>query len=165
MGSDERELEGLLRIKKRRLAQLKKQAAAVGYNATPELLNEIEDLQRETDSSARAIEPIVKGELPDDIMAALRAYGVPASVNNALQLVNAGLYDLKQLFKDQGAELHALKDQVLPMVADVRGLQEDTKEGKSGRRRNFKLQVLSIILSALALGAFAWLVLIAPRLR
>lgn len=165
MGNEERELEGLLRIKKRRLAQLRKQAATLGYSATPELLNEIEDLQRETDSSARVIEPITKGELPDDIMVALRAYGVPASVNNALQLVNAGLYDLKQLFKDQGAELHALKDQVLPMVADVKALQEDTKEGKSGRRRNFKLQVLSIILSALALGAFVWLAFVAPRLH
>ncbi len=165
MGNEERELESLLRIKKRRLAVLRKQAATLGYNATPELLNEIEDLQRETDSSERVIAPITKGELPDDIMAALRAYGVPASVNNALQLVNAGLYDLKQLFKDQGAEIHALKDQVLPMVADVKALQEDTKEGKSGRRRNFKLQVLSIILSALALGAFVWIAFIAPRLH
>lgn len=160
MGNEERELQDLLRIKKRRLSALKRQAATLGYTTPPELRNEIEDLERETNSSSQVIEPIVKGELPDDIMVALRAYGVPASVNNALQLVEAALYELKKALTEHKTELHGVKDKVNVISVDVQVLKADTEEGKSGRRRNFKLQVASITLSAFVLGAFLWLLLL-----
>lgn len=146
MGSDERELQDLLRIKKRRLAQLKRQAANLGYAAPPELRNEIEDLERETNSSSQVIEPIVKGELPDDIMVALRAYGVPASVNNALQLVEAALYDLKKALEDHRVELHDVKDKVITLNIDMREVKRDNEEGKHGRRRNFIIQCVNFVI-------------------
>jgi hypothetical protein len=158
MGTDERELQDLLRIKKRRLAQLKRQAASLGYGAPPELKNEIEDLERETASSSQVIEPIVKGELPDDIMVALRAYGVPASVNNALQLVEVALYDLKKGLAEHRTELHDVKDKVITLNVDMREVKRDNEEGKHGRRRNFRLQIASIVLSVLVLLAFVWMV-------
>lgn len=153
MGSEERELEDILRIKKRRLSQLDKQIARFGYSAPPEVVTERDELREEVARSQKAIDPIVKGELPDDIMAALRAYGVPASVNNALQLVEAALYELRKSLADHRVELHDMKDKVTAMVADVQDLKKDTDEGKSGRRRNFKLQMASIALSAIVLVA------------
>jgi hypothetical protein len=160
MANEERELQDLLRIKRRRLSALKRQAATLGYTTPPELRNEIEDLERETNSSSQVIEPIVKGELPDDIMAALRAYGVPASVNNALQLVEAALYELRKESAGHRSELHSVKDQVIVVSADVQTLKADVEEGRYGRRRNFKLQIASITLSAFVLGAFLWLLLL-----
>lgn len=146
MGSEERELEDLLRIKRRRLNALEKQVARLGYSASAELVNERDDLRAELDKSQKAIEPIVKGELPDDIMAALRAYGIPASVNNALQLVESRLYDLKRIFEEYRQELHAVKDQVMPLRADVQALKVDNEEGKRGRKRNFQLFIVAIVL-------------------
>jgi hypothetical protein len=157
MGSDERELEDLLRIKKRRLAQLKRTAATKGYDAQPELRNEIEDLERETHSSSQVVDPIVKGELPDDIMAALRAYGVPASVNNALQLVEAGLYDIGKKLGEHRVELHDVKDKVTTLNADVRELKRDNEAGVRGRRRNWRMQVFNLVLMVIILGGMALL--------
>lgn len=137
--NEERELQDLLTIKKRRLTTLRKQIAQYGYSAPAELKMERDDLEQEIGASSKVIEPIVRGELPDDIMAALRAYGVPASVNNALQLVEGALYDLRKAFDDHKQELHAVKDVVMPLRADVQELKKDNAEGKSGRARNFKL--------------------------
>jgi hypothetical protein len=139
MGNEERELEDLLKIKKRRLTTLRKQIAQYGYSAPAELTMERDELEQEIGASSKVIEPIVRGELPDDIMAALRAYGVPASVNNALQLVEGALYDLKKAFDEHKQELHAVKDVVMPLRADVQALKVDNDEGKRGRRRNYRL--------------------------
>lgn len=152
MGSDERELEELIRIKRRRLNVLEKQVARLGYTAPPELVNERDDLKAELDKSQKIVDPIVKGDLPDDIMAALRAYGVPASVNNALQLVEAALYELRKAFEAHRAELHAVKDVVMPLREDVQALKVDNEEGKKGRRRNFHLflAVIGLLLVVIA---------------
>lgn len=149
-GNEERELEDLLKIKKRRLTTLRKQIAQYGYGARPELLTERDELEQEIGASSKVIEPIVKGELPDDIMAALRAYGVPASVNNALQLVEAALYELKKAFADHKQELHAVKDVVMPLRADVQALADRLAKSEAervhGQRRNFRISIGNITL-------------------
>lgn len=104
MGSDERELEELLRIKKQRLAELNKQVARLGYEAPPHLVNERNDLRAEIETDKKALEPVIKGELSDEALAALRAYGLPSSISNAIMLINTGLGDLKdevREFRDQ----------------------------------------------------------------
>lgn len=146
MGNEERELEDLLKIKKRRLTTLRKQIAQFGYGAPAEMLTERDELEQDIGASSKVIEPIVKGELPDDIMAALRAYGVPASVNNALQLVEGALYDLRKAFEGHQQELHAVKDVVMPLRADVQDLKTDNEEGKRGRTRNYRLFLAVIVL-------------------
>ncbi len=138
-GNEEKELEDLLKIKKRRLTTIRKQIAQFGYSAPAELKMERDELEQEIGASSKVIDPIVKGELPDDIMAALRAYGVPASVNNALQLVEGALYDLRKAFDEHKQELHAVRDVVMPLRVDVQELKKDNDEGKRGRSRNFKL--------------------------
>lgn len=140
------ELEELLRIKRRRLSALRRQIAQFGYNAPVELTTERDELEQELGVSSKVVDPIIKGELPDDIMAAIRAYGIPASVNNALQLVNAGLYDLKKAFDEHRVELHGVKEQVLPIAADVQALKKDNEDGKRGRARNFYLFLLVILM-------------------
>lgn len=151
-GNEERELEDLLKIKKRRLTTLRKQIAQFGYGAPAQLLTERDELEQEIGASSKVIEPIVKGELPDDIMAALRAYGVPASVNNALQLVESAIYELRKAFEEHRQELHAVKDVVMPLRADVQALKVDNEEGKGGRRRNFWLLMTVIFLLIAILG-------------
>ena len=153
-GNEERELEDLLKIKKRRLTTLRKQIAQFGYSAPAELLTERDELEQEIGASTKVIEPIVRGELPDDIMAALRAYGVPASVNNALQLVEGALYDIKKAFTEHKQELHDVKDKVTTLNVDVRELKRDNEEGMGGRRRNFLLllTVIALLVAILALA-------------
>jgi hypothetical protein len=139
MAGEERELQDLLKIKRRRLTTLRKQIAQYGYSAPAELTMERDELEQEIGASTKVIDPIVRGELPDDIMAALRAYGVPASINNALQLVESALYDLRKAFDEHKQELHSVKDVVMPLREDVKALKKDNDEGKRGRSRNFKL--------------------------
>lgn len=153
MGSDERELEELLRIKRQRLSTLRKQIARLGYGAPAELLTERDELEQEIGVSTKVVDPIVRGELPDDIMAAIRAYGVPASVNNALQLVEDAIYDVKKAiatlqnaYEKHGVELHDVKDKVITLNIDVRDLKNDNEEGKYGRRRNFIIQCVNFVI-------------------
>lgn len=100
MGADERELEELLRIKRRRLNELNKQIARLGYSAPPHLVTERDDLKAEIEKEKPVLEPIIKGELSDETMAILRAYGVPAAVSNAIMLVEQGLGDFKKEFRE-----------------------------------------------------------------
>jgi hypothetical protein len=147
MANEERELEDLLRIKKRRLLQLEKQVARLGYGATPELVNERDDLKQEIGASTKVIEPIVRGELPDDIMAALRAYGVPASVNNALQNFEARLYEWRKEFiefRDQQSRLREKESE------DRETRQQETDL----QRAHVNMRLIRIELSMRWLGGF-----------
>lgn len=104
MGSEEKELADLLRIKRKRLAVLNKQIAQLGYSAPPHLITERDDLQAELDKDKPVLEPIIKGEVSDDTMAALRSWGVPGAVSNAIMLLEQGLNDFKK-------EFHRYRDQ------------------------------------------------------
>lgn len=98
MGADESELEDVLRIEKRRLGELRKQAAALGRNTPAEIRMEIEDLTRKTSRGVDVVEAVVSGELPPSVLDALRAYGVPASIANAVQNFEARLYEWRRDF-------------------------------------------------------------------
>ena len=100
MGSDERGLEEVLRLKKRRLLELEKKIARLGYSAPPELTTERDDLRHELDRDQQAIEPVIKGELSEDALAALRMYGIPAAVKAALQHLEQRFWELKRDFLD-----------------------------------------------------------------
>lgn len=158
MGSDEKELEEVLRIKRRRLNQLEKQVARLGYSAPPELVNERDDLRAEVDRDKKALEPIVKGELSEEALAALRAYGVPASVSNALMLVESAIDSVRDALQDTKVELHDVKDKMIVLNVDVRELKRDNEAGKSGRVRNFWLLISSIALSIICVASVLWLV-------
>jgi len=108
MGSDEREIEEVLRLKRRRLNELQKDLARLGYDAPPALRTEEEDLRKALEKDRRILEPVIKGELSDEALAALRAYGLPASIASALQNFEARLYDWRReflAFRDQQSRL------------------------------------------------------------
>jgi hypothetical protein len=108
MGADEAELEDVLRIEKRRLLELRKQAAQMGRNTPAEIRMEIEDLTRRTSRGVEVVEAVVSGELPPSVLDALRAYGVPASIAAAVQNFEARLYDWRREFlefRDQQSRL------------------------------------------------------------
>jgi len=108
MGSDGKEIEEVLRLKKRRLRELQKDLARLGYDAPPALRTEEEDLRNELEKERRILEPVMKGELSDEALAALRAYGLPASIASALQNFEARLYDWRReflAFRDQQSRL------------------------------------------------------------
>ncbi len=108
MGSSELDLEDVLRIEKRRLAELRKQAAALGRNTPAEIRIEIEDLARRTSRGVEVVEAVVSGELPPSVLDALRAYGVPASIANAVQNFEHRLYEWRREFieyRDQQSRL------------------------------------------------------------
>jgi hypothetical protein len=157
MGTDEREIEEVLRIKRRRLNQLEKQVARFGYNAPPELVNERDDLRAELEKDKKALEPVIKGELSEEALAALRSYGVPASVSNALMLVETAIDSVKDALKDTQVELHDVKDKVIVLNIDMREVKRDNEEGKSGRRRNFRLLLGSLALSVVCVVFIVWL--------
>lgn len=158
MGTDERELEEVLRLKRRRLAELQKDLARLGYDAPPALRTEEEDLRHELEKERRILEPVINGELSDEALAALRAYGLPASISRAIMMVEQAIGDLRRMVQAQQSELHAVKDKVLPMAADIQALKRDNEEGKHGRRRNFWLLVTSIVVSLLPAVIFIiWL--------
>lgn len=100
MGDDERELEELLRIKKQRLAALNQQVARLGYEAPAHLVVERNDLRAEIEADKKALEPIIKGEISEEALAAIRSYGLPASISNALLMLDQGLKDLKDEFRE-----------------------------------------------------------------
>ena len=108
MGTDELELEDVLRIEKRRLLELRKQAATLGRNTPAEIRIEIEDLTRRTSRGVEVVEAVVSGELPPSVLDALRAYGVPASIASAVQNFEARLYEWRREFieyRDQQSRL------------------------------------------------------------
>jgi hypothetical protein len=95
--NEQRDLEVIREIKRRRLLELQKQQARRGLNTPPEVKIEIEDLRRELG----VVEPIIRGDLGDDVLAALRQFGLPASLSNAIQSFESRLYDLSIKFKEQ----------------------------------------------------------------
>ena len=67
-------------------------------------MNERDELQAEIDKDKPVLEPVIKGELSEDTMAALRAWGVPASVTSSINMLDIVLTDFKK-------EFHAYRDQ------------------------------------------------------
>jgi hypothetical protein len=94
--NEQRDLEVIQQIKRRRLIELQKDQATMGRSTPPEIRTEIADLKRELG----VVDPIIKGELSDDTLAALRQFGMPASLANAIQNFEGRLYDLKGDVRD-----------------------------------------------------------------
>ena len=109
-GADEAELEDVLRIEKRRLLELRKQAATLGRNTPAEIRMEIEDLTRRTSRGVEVVEAVVSGELPPSVLDALRAYGVPASIASAVQNFEARLYEWRREFVEFRDMLSRLRE-------------------------------------------------------
>jgi hypothetical protein len=94
--NEQRELEVIQQIKRQRMFELQKQAAELGRSTPPEIRIEIANLKRELG----VVDPIVKGELSDEILSALRQYGMSASLANAIQNFEGRLWDLKNDVRD-----------------------------------------------------------------
>ena len=154
MGTDESELEDVLRIEKRRLAELRKQAATLGRNTPAEIRIEIEDLTRRTSRGVAVVEAVVSGELPSSVLDALRAYGVPASIANAVQNFEARLYEWRRdfiEFRDQQSRLR-----------ETENTERETRQQETDKQReqvNFRL--IRIELSVRAIGGFIFIVTVA----
>lgn len=115
MGADEKQLEDILRIKRRRLNELEKQIARLGYSAPPELVNERDDLRAEVNKDTKALEPVIKGELSEEALSALRIYGMPASIQNTLQSFEERIYDLRRqlsAYQDQQSRIREKDNEV-----------------------------------------------------
>lgn len=145
MGSDEADLEDVLRIEKRRLAELRKQAATLGRSTPAEIRIEIEDLARRTSRGVEVVEAVVSGELPSSVLDALRAYGVPASIANAVQNFEHRLYEWRKEFlefRDQQSRLRE-KDS-----SDRETRQQETDR----QREQVNTRLIRIELSTRAIG-------------
>lgn len=94
--NEQRDLEVIQQLKRRRLNELLKDQAQMGRGTPAETRTEIADLKRELG----VVDPIVKGDLSDDTMAALRHFGLPASLANAIQNFEGRLWDLKNDVRD-----------------------------------------------------------------
>lgn len=147
MGSDEAELEDVLRIEKRRLLELRKQAATMGRNTPAEIRIEIEDLTRRTHRGVEVVEAVVSGELPPSVLDALRAYGVPASIAAAVQNFEARLYEWRREFieyRDQQSRLREKENE------DRETRQQETDK----QREQVNTRLIRIELSMRWLGGF-----------
>ena len=127
MGSDELELEDVLRIEKRRLLELRKQAATMGRNTPAEIRIEIEDLTRRTSRGVDVVEAVVSGELPPSVLDALRAYGVPASIASAVQNFEARLYEWRREFLE-------FRD-MLSRLREKENTERETRQQETDRQR------------------------------
>jgi hypothetical protein len=94
--NEQRDLEVIQQIKRRRLLELEKDAATYGRSTPPEIRIEIADLKKEL----RVVEPIIQGDLSEEMLAALRNFGIPAALANAIQNFEARLYDMKTDIRD-----------------------------------------------------------------
>jgi hypothetical protein len=152
MGADEKELEELLRIKRRRLFELRKQAAELGRNTPPEVRTEIADLTKDVEGDIKVLEPVVAGALSDDVLKALRQFGIPASLANSIQRFEESLYELKQ-------DVHRLRDdrnrrdQTEHKERETRQLEVDHRF----RRMEFRLtrvEVIGVMIFIAIIGGF-----------
>jgi hypothetical protein len=147
MGSDEAELEDVLRIEKRRLLELRKQAAAMGRNTPAEIRIEIEDLTRRTSRGVEVVEAVVSGELPPSVLDALRAYGVPASIANAVQNFEARLHEWRREFVEYRNQQSRLRE--------VEHAERETRQQETDRQReHVNMRLIRIELSMRWLGGF-----------
>jgi hypothetical protein len=127
MGADEAELEDVLRIEKRRLLELRKQAAQMGRNTPAEIRIEIEDLTRRTSRGVDVVEAVVSGELPPSVLDALRAYGVPASIASAVQNFEARLYEWRREFVEYRNQQSRLRE--------VENAERETRQQETDKQR------------------------------
>lgn len=154
MGSDEAELEDVLRIEKRRLLELRKQAAQMGRNTPAEIRIEIEDLTRRTSRGVEVVEAVVSGELPPSVLDALRAYGVPASIAAAVQNFEARLYEWRREFiefRDQQSRLREKENE------DRETRQQETDK----QREHVTGRLIRIELSTQVIGGFIFFSVVA----
>ena len=157
MGTDELELEDVLRIEKRRLAELRKQAAALGRNTPAEIRIEIEDLARRTSRGVEVVEAVVSGELPPSVLDALRAYGVPASIANAVQNFEHRLYEWRK-------EFEAFRDQQSRLREKEHEERETRQQETDKQREHVNGRLIRIELSVRAIGGFIFIVTLAVAL-
>ncbi len=154
VGSDELELEDVLRIEKRRLVELRKQAATLGRSTPAEIRIEIEDLTRRTSRGVEVVEAVVSGELPPSVLDALRAYGVPASIANAVQNFEARLYEWRRefiAFRDQQSRLR-----------ETENTERETRQQETDRQREqVNVRLIRIEVYVRAIGGFIFLIAVA----
>lgn len=94
--NEQRDLEVIQQLKHRRLGELEKQAAILGRSTPAEIRMEITDLKKELG----VVNPIIRGELSEEMLSALRNFGIPAAMANAIQNFEARLYDLRSDVRD-----------------------------------------------------------------
>lgn len=147
MGADEADLEDVLRIEKRRLLELRKQAATLGRNTPAEIRIEIEDLTRRTSRGVEVVEAVVSGELPPSVLDALRAYGVPASIAAAVQNFEARLYEWRREFLE-------FRD-MLSRLREKESEDRETRQQETDRQREqVNTKLIRIELSMQVIGGF-----------
>ena len=150
----------LLSINERRLRIRDKQIARYGDAAAPDhLILDAEDIRKQI----LALKAILEPELPDEISGLVKRrleddYFIFQQTLGAKQDV-AILREEVASVKDQLSRDQAWR---LDVKADVRNLKRDNDEGKAGRRRNLRLQLLSIGLWCIVVVA---LVLIGVMVR
>lgn len=154
MGADEAELEDVLRIEKRRLAELRKQAAQLGRSTPAEIRIEIEDLTRRTSRGVAVVEAVVSGELPPSVLDALRAYGVPASIANAMQNLEARLWEWRREFLD-------FRDQQFRLREKDSEDRETRQQETDKQREQVNTRLIRIELSMQVIGALLVVIAVA----
>lgn len=154
MGADESELEDVLRIEKRRLVELRKQAAQLGRSTPPEIRIEIEDLTRRTSRGVAVVEAVVSGELPPSVLDALRAYGVPASIAAAVQNFEARLYEWRREFLE-------FRDQQSRLREKESSERETRQQETDKQREHVNERLIRIELSMRAIGGLLFIIAVA----
>jgi hypothetical protein len=161
MGSDEAELEDVLRIEKRRLLELRKQAATLGRNTPAEIRIEIEDLTRRTSRGVDVVEAVVSGELPPSVLDALRAYGVPASIASAVQNFEARLYEWRREFLEFRDMLSRLREK--ENTERETRQQETDKQRESVNVRLVRIELYVQVVGIMLFVAVAFAIYLAVR--
>lgn len=154
MISDEHDLAELLKLKRRRLRELERTVARYGNDAPPHVVTERDDLQAELEQDSSALEPVINGELSNDALAALRAYGIPASVKSALQNFEQRLYDLNRAFQQFRENQERLRD-------DERKLREERQLETDKQRDHVNVQLIKINLYVRLTSGLLFLIAVA----
>lgn len=154
--ADKAHVQRLLETHKRNLQRAEEKKALFGPLEVP---NSVEN---EIDNLKASIAEIEGHRLPPIIQNTRQA--VRNQYDNDIDFIiadsaarNRRQTKLEEKQTDMATQLHELNKVVLPIAADMQDLKRDNDEGKSGRRRNFWLLMLSISLSAAALGFVLWL--------
>lgn len=151
MESEEQHLAELLRVKRRRLRELEKVVARYGNDAPPHIVTERDDLRDQLEQDSSALEPVINGDLSADAMAALRAYGIPASIKSAMQHFEQRLYDLNNDFRQFRANQERIRE-------DERKQREERQIETDKQRDHVNDQLIKINLYVRLIGVLLFLI-------
>ena len=91
-GEETERLNELRDATQRRLHQLRLQKQTMGSQTPPYVLTEIAQAEKDL----RVLEPVTDETVSDPVLAALRQFGVPGALANAIQAVESSLWELKR---------------------------------------------------------------------